>query len=78
MVRKFAWWVVLLAAGLIVGSQWQDIARYIKVKRMSSGQGHPDYVPASGTHAYPKPGDGARDGTGDFDTAGRGGPARTP
>jgi hypothetical protein len=77
MVRKFAWSLILLATGLIVGSQRQDITRYFKVKRMSAGQGHPEYVPASGTHAYPKPGQGAGDGTGDFDTAHRGGPART-
>ena len=70
-VRKFAWSDILLAAVLIVGSQRQDIARYIKVKRMSTGQGHPEYVPATGTRAYPDPGHGARDGTGDFDTGPR-------
>ena len=43
---------------------------------MSRGSGNPQVVPAAGQHAYPNhPGDGALDGTGDFDSASRGGPA---
>ncbi len=71
---------VLLLGGLagvafLVASQRQDIGRYLKIKQMSLGQGHPEYVPAEGTREYPAPGHGAPDGTGDFDSARRGGPA---
>jgi hypothetical protein len=54
-----------------------DIIRYFKIKRISAGQGHPELVPVNGSRAYPqRPGRGAADGTGDFDSASRGGPAR--
>ena len=68
----------LAVAGLAVAIQRHDIVRYLKIKRMSSGEGHPETVPASGTTSYPAPGQGAPDGTGDFDSAGRGGLAATP
>lgn len=70
---------VLVSAGvtLLVASQWADINRYLKIKQMSVRQGHPENVPARGRAAYPQvPGRGATDGTGDFDSASRGGPAR--
>jgi hypothetical protein len=77
MVRKIL--VVLIpaaAVGAIATSQWPDIKRYLKIKQMSQGQGHPENVPAGGTTAYPAyPEDGVANGTGDFDSAGRGGPA---
>jgi hypothetical protein len=71
---------VLLLAGLagvaaLAASQRQDAMRYLKIKQMSLGQGHPENVPAEGSHKYPSAGRGAPDGTGDFDSAGRGGPA---
>jgi hypothetical protein len=71
---------VLLLAGLagaaaLVASQRQDALRYLKIKQMSLGQGHPENVPAEGSHKYPAPGRGAADGTGDFDSGRRGGPA---
>lgn len=54
-----------------------DIVRYIKMKRLSAGRGHPELVPVGGSKAYPQhSGRGAADGTGDFDSASRGGPAR--
>jgi hypothetical protein len=54
-----------------------DILRYIKIKRLSQGHGHPEFVPIRGSTAYPqRSGQGAADGTGDFDSASRGGPAR--
>jgi hypothetical protein len=60
-------------AGALVATQWKDITRYVKIELMSSGDGHPGVVPASGSHRYPEiPGS---DGTGEFDSAGRGGPA---
>jgi len=69
---------VLVSAGatLLIASQWADIRRYLKIKRLSAGRGHPENVPASGRKAYPqRPGSGAPDGTGEFDSASRGGPA---
>jgi len=64
----------LAAAGLAVAVQRHDIVRYLRIKRMSLGEGHPELVPASGATSYPGPGHGAPDGTRDFDSAGRGGP----
>lgn len=75
MVGK-AVWLVAVALGALAVSQRQDIIRYTKIKQMSAGMGHPENVPAAGTTAYPQaPGRGAEDGTGDFDSARRGGPA---
>jgi hypothetical protein len=79
MMRKSLQVLIPTAVGLIVASQWQDIRRYLKIKQLSVGQGHPENVPVEGTSAYPHhPGDGEPDGTGDFDSASRGGPSRRP
>jgi len=66
---------VLLPASIavLVASQWREITRYVKISQMSRGNGHPEVVPAEGPHAYGR-GSGAADGTGDFDSASRGGP----
>lgn len=64
----------LAVAELAVAVQRHDIARYLKIKQMSSGDGRPEIVPAGGATSYAAPGRGAPDGTGDFDSAGRGGP----
>jgi hypothetical protein len=56
-----------------VTAQWHEIVRYLRIEQMSLGRGHPENVPARGSHSYPAPGRGAPDGTGDFDSAGRGG-----
>jgi hypothetical protein len=54
-----------------------DVSRYLKIRQMSRGPGHPENVPAGGSQAYPESGGkGAADGTGDFDSARRGGPSR--
>jgi hypothetical protein len=74
MTRK-ALWLLPASVAAVVASQWKDIARYLKIERMSAGRGHPELVPVAGKHAYPTyPGTGATDGTGDFDSARRGGP----
>jgi hypothetical protein len=78
MIRKAL--PILFSAGvtLLIASQWNDIKRYARIKQLSLGQGHPENVPAEGRKAYPqRPGDGAADGTGDFGSASRGGPALT-
>jgi hypothetical protein len=50
--------VLLLAipVGLaaLVAGQWQDINRYLKIKQISSGQGHPENVPVHGRIGYPQ------------------------
>jgi hypothetical protein len=75
-MRKAVLWLVPLLLGVLIASQWQDIIRYVKIKQMSLGQGRPQVVPAAGTTAYPKnPAGSAPDGTGEFDSARRGGPA---
>jgi hypothetical protein len=52
---------------------WPDITRYFKIKSIGS---HPEIVPIEGTHSYAGSGsEGTPDGTGDFDSASRGGPA---
>ena len=54
-----------------------DIRRYFTIKEMSRDSGHPEVVPAVGASRYPRRGKkSAADGTGDFDSASRGGPAR--
>ena len=76
MIRKAL--PILVSAGvtLLLTSQWSDIKRYVRIKQLSRGQGHPENVPAEGRKAYPqRPGGGAADGTGDFGSASRGGPA---
>jgi hypothetical protein len=37
----------------VIASQRQDIVRYMRIKQMSAGQGHPEYVPVEGRKAYP-------------------------
>lgn len=48
--------LLLIPVGLaaLIAGQWQDITRYIKIKQISSGQGHPENVPAHGRISYPQ------------------------
>jgi hypothetical protein len=76
VIRKALGLLVLAGLGAFLAGQWQDIERYIKIKRLSQGVGHPELVPAAGHAAYPANADaGAAEGHGDFDSASRGGPA---
>jgi len=70
-------WLIggLIGVALLGRSQQKDAVRYLKIKQMSLGHGHPENVPAGGSQRYPAPGMGAADGTGDFDAASRGGSA---
>jgi len=78
MVGKALRFLVVTALGVLVARQWPDIVRYFKIKQLSVGQGHPEYVPARGRASYPqRPGSGDADGHGDFDSASRGGPHST-
>lgn len=74
MMRKLLLAGGLVVAGIVIAGQRHDIVRYLKIRQMSAGAGHPGLVPASGSSSYPAPGHGASDGTGDFDSARRGGP----
>jgi hypothetical protein len=69
---------VLIPVGLtlLVVSMWNDVIRYAKIKQLDLGRGgRPEIVPAEGRKAYPQhPGEGTPDGTGEFDSARRGGP----
>ena len=76
MARKAFGWLLSASVAVLVASQWREIARYLKIEQMSRGAGRPQVVPATGKHAYPsRPGAGTSDGTGEFDSASRGGPA---
>jgi hypothetical protein len=48
--------LLLIPAGVaaLIARQWQDISRFIKIKQISSGQGHPENVPAHGRISYPQ------------------------
>ncbi|HEX9527691.1 MAG TPA: hypothetical protein VF951_09345 [Streptosporangiaceae bacterium] len=76
MARKALRLLLPASIAAVAASQWREIARYLKITQMSRGGGNPQAVPASGKHAYRKRrGGGTSDGTGDFDSASRGGPA---
>lgn len=71
MARKALSTLIAVAVTLLIASTWTDIVRYLKIKRTSV---RPGMVPAGGRKAYPqRPGSGAQDGTGEFDSARRGG-----
>ena len=76
MIKKSLGLAATLGLGLAIAVAWPDLKRYLKIKQMSTSSPHPEIVPAQGRTAYPqRPGGGAQDGTGDFDSAKRGGPA---
>jgi hypothetical protein len=78
MVGKGLRFLVPAALALLVAGQWRDIIRYVKISQLSTGQGHPENVPARGRASYPqRPGSGEADGHADFDSASRGGPHLT-
>jgi hypothetical protein len=39
---------------VLVFAARQDIIRYLRIRQISAGQGHPEYVPARGRAAYPR------------------------
>ncbi len=76
MIKKSLGLALALAVGAAVKVGWPDIKRYLKIKQVSAQHMHPEMVPAHGRTAYPQRSEeGAADGTGDFDSAQRGGPA---
>ena len=78
MARKALSLLLPASVAVLAASQWRELSRYLKLRQMSSGDGHPESVPVEGHHSYPTgPGGGVADGTGDFDSGSRGGP-QTP
>ena len=76
MIRKMLWLGVPVALGAAIIGGWTDILRFAKIRQISVGTGHPEAVPAEGRRSYPQSrGQHSADGTGDFDSARRGGPA---
>jgi hypothetical protein len=74
MARKALRFLLPASVVILAVSQWREIVRYLKISQMSRGDGHPQFVPAVGQHSYPRrSGAGTPDGTGDFDSAARGG-----
>ncbi len=64
------------AAAVALALGWQDIKRFVQIKQVSTLGNHPEKIPVGGRTVYPQhAGQGQRDGTGDFDSASRGGPA---
>ena len=73
MIKKSLGLAASLGLGLAVAVAWPDLKRYLKIRQISGR--HPEMVPAEGRTMYPqRPGSGVPDGTGDFDSAQRGGP----
>jgi hypothetical protein len=62
IARKVVGFLAPVALGLVVATQWDDIQRYVKIKQMSYGNGHPENVPAGGRAAYPRPADDTHTG----------------
>jgi hypothetical protein len=71
MIGKLLKFAAPVALGAAVALQWQDVKRYAQIKFISSG--HPEAVPAEGAKSYSDAAHAAPDGTGDFDSASRGG-----
>ena len=77
MIKKAVGLAAMAAIGVAISIGWPDVQRYFKIRHLSAQNSHPEMVPAEGRSAYPqRHADGAPDGTGDFDSAQRGGPAR--
>jgi hypothetical protein len=76
VVKNIVKLAVLAGAGFALALGWPDIMRYVKIQRATVAGRHPEQIPAAGRTVYPQShAAGAPDGTGDFDSASRGGPA---
>ena len=42
-----------VAGAVLIAGHWPDITRYVKIRQMSFGSGHPQNVPAHGRTSYP-------------------------
>jgi hypothetical protein len=55
MTLKVVGWLTLAALGLLIASQRADLVRYLKIRQLSQGNGHPENVPAHGSTRYRQP-----------------------
>ena len=77
MIGKLLKFAAPAAIGVLAALQWQDAKRYVQIKMISNGR--PEAVPAEGAKSYARDAaHAAQDGTGDFDSARRGGPVGAP
>ena len=53
MARKALGLLLPASMAVLAVSQWRELSRYIKLRQMSSGDGHPENVPVEGHHSYP-------------------------
>jgi hypothetical protein len=61
MVGKGLRFLVLTALAVHVARQRPDVVRYLKIKQLSVGRGHPEDVPARGRASHPqRPGSGGQ------------------
>jgi len=54
VTRKALLLLIPLTAAGIIASQWQDITRYLKIKQMSLGNGHPGERPCQRIPGLPQ------------------------
>jgi hypothetical protein len=71
MIGKLLKFVAPAAIGALAALSFPDAKRYLQIRLISSG--HPEAVPAGGAVAYSDAAHAVPDGTGDFDSASRGG-----
>jgi hypothetical protein len=75
VLRKAMGVMLPAVATVLTAANWADIRRYMRIKELSMGLGHPEMVPVRGRVGYPQdPRRAQPDGTGEFDSALRGGP----
>ena len=75
MIKNTFKLLVVAGLGLAVAYGWQDIKRFVKIRQISASGAHPEQIPVHGRTVYPRNSvDAEPDGTGDFDSARRGGP----
>ena len=53
-MKKALLLVIPLGLAALIAGGWQDISRFIKIKQISFGRGHPESVPARGRISYPQ------------------------
>ena len=76
MIGKLLKFVAPATIGALVALGFTDIKRFARIRFISAG--HPEAVPAEGAKSYSDAAHAAPDGTGDFDSASRGGPVHAP
>jgi len=71
MIGKLLKFATPAVLGALAALGFTDIKRFLRIQLISSG--HPEAVPAEGAKSYSDAAHAVPDGTGDFDSASRGG-----